>query len=159
MSRVRLTDPTPEIEALPQHARIVPSTKVIGVVALGERERSRQAFEEAAPDVAWRRIVVRSRPGQEPLLSEAGGGVAASRDQLPAAIRRVIEPLSDRELVVLEGLAAIAYVKTTISVLVHGGRRPTEWPADVRAMRGAFQLIVSELRAPLVRELIRQLRA
>lgn len=157
MSRVRLTDPTPELEALPVHARRVPSARVIAVVALGERERTRRAFEEAAPDVAWRRVMVRSRGGREALSSDVGGGIAASIDQLPAALAEVLAPFERDQRVVLEGLAAVGYLSTELSILVHGGRPPTDWPRDVRAMRGAFHLITSELRAPLVRALIAEL--
>ncbi len=157
MSRLRLTDPSPEIEALPRHARIAPPTRVIGIVALGERERTRRAFEDVAPEIAWRRIAVRTRAGTEPLTSEVGGGIAASIDALPGAIASLLEPLADRRIVALEGLAAVGYLKTELSILVHGGRPPTDWPRDVRAMRREFQLITSELRPSLVRALLERL--
>ena len=159
MSRVRLTDPAPEIEALPRTSRIVPVTRVIGVITLGERERTRQAWQDAAPEIAWRRIVVRTRPGHEVLSSEVGGGMASSIDGLPEALGTLLAPLAERRLVVLEGLAAVGYLKTELSILVHGGRAPTDWPRDVRAMRREFQLITSELRAPLVHALLARLLA
>lgn len=157
LNRVRLTDPSPEIEALPRSSRIVPITRVIAVVTLGERERTRRAFEDAAPEIAWRRIVVRTRAGHEPLTSEVGGGVAASIDALPEALTTLLEPLKARRLVALEGLAAVGYLKTELSILVHGGRAQTEWPRDLRAMRREFQLITSELHPPLVRALLARL--
>lgn len=152
MTRVHLNDPPPEVVALPASERIVHRRPVVGFVALGhEREATRRALEAACAANGLRaahlRVLARTRPGHEVLgTSGAIEGVAASLDALEEALREVLAASSPHDVLLLEGVAGLAHVRTDRSLIVHGGRSITEWPRELRAFRAGVDLLLSEPR-------------
>lgn len=154
MTRVRLNEPTPEVVPLPASERIVHARPVVGYVAIqhsaADKEATRRALERACEANGLRaahlRVLARTRPGHEVLGAGAIEGVAASLDTLRAALREVLPALPPHDVLLLEGAAGLAHVRTDRALVVHGGRPTTEWPRELRALRSSIDLLLGDPR-------------
>lgn len=147
--------PGPAPPLAPLATRLRHERPVIAWATLADREALRAELMAAAGErrIATLRVLTRTRPGSEPVE----GGIAASVDRLPSALAAALAALPPHELLLLEGAAAIACLEADVALVVTHDRPLTEWPADLRAVRGALDLVLSEPRPRVLAELVRRL--
>lgn len=145
--------PAPVLAPLP--SRLRHDRPVIAWASLVDRDALRQQLVAAAADrrLATLRVLARQRAGSEPIE----GGIAGSTDALPSALAAALAALPPHDLLLVEGAAAIACLRADVALLVTGDRPTTDWPADVRAVRGALDLALGEPRPKVFAELFRHL--
>lgn len=144
--------PGPAPALAPLRARLRHDRGTIAWATLGDRDALRAELVLAAGErrIATLRVLARQRPGSEAIE----GGIAASTDALPAALAAALAALPPHDLLLVEGSAAIACLEADVALAVAHDRPVTEWPAELRAVRGALDLVLSEPRPKVFAELV-----
>jgi hypothetical protein len=147
--------PGPAPLLAPQETRLRHDRPTLAWASLGDRDALRASLVQAAGArrVATLRVLARTRPGSEPIE----GGLAASVDVLPSALESALAALPPHDLLLLEGSAGIACLEPDVALAVVHDRPVTDWPADLRAMRGALDLVLMEPRPKVLAELVARL--
>lgn len=147
--------PGPAPELAPLGLRLRHDRPTVAWMGLGDRGALRAALTEAALPrrVATLRVLARQRPGSEAIE----GGIAAGPDALPGALAAALAGLPAHDLLLVEGCAAIACLEADVALAVVEGRAVSEWPAELRAVRGVLDLVLAEPRPALWAELLRGL--
>jgi hypothetical protein len=130
------------------------------VVAVVDRLSPRWAADHLAAALSARgarvarlTATLRAREGGE----QVDDHVRASADAMRGALTRALAGLPSHELLVIEGPAAVALLDTRLAILTSPGS-VLALPPDVRALRGAFDLVLFAERAGVLDRIAAALR-
>lgn len=151
----------PALAPVPAEARLAHDRPVLALVAERERDAAVAALVAGAAErqVTLLRASLRTSAGFSTVTAGGALVVHTHPDAVTDALRAALAALPAHDLLVAEGPLALAALRPTLAVAIAPAHDPTLFSRDLRAVRHAVDLFLSEARPALLARLVAALLA